>query len=121
MNRSFVSGAKQSRFNNIQRYWILWTECRRQYVVDISTMGIIQYDRFMQGQSPSNSWRLIGFKEVKPFGNMSGTIEPQRFTSDDIRNNMRFKNGKGRYYVVDYDHGTQRIWGDRAVGFVPFA
>jgi hypothetical protein len=30
---------------------------------------------------------------------------------------MKFKNGRGAYVVLDYDYGTHRIWGDRAVAF----
>lgn len=33
-----------------------------------------------------------------------------------LEGSCRFKNGKGRYHVIDLDHGTYRQWNDRVTG-----
>ena len=61
--------------------------------------------------TPTSNWRCIGFREVLAFGNRGAIISPEEL----IRKDVRFKNGKGRYVMVDYDYGMYREWGDRIV------
>ena len=53
------------------------------------------------------------FAKVLPFGHIGPDIPPEEVLGQD----MKFKNGRGAYVVLDFDYGTHRIWGDRAVAF----
>jgi hypothetical protein len=63
----------------------------------------------------SGQWRLEGFCEVLPFNqlNFSNMISPLNLLGEE----MTFKNGKGKYFLVDYDHGSTRVWSERITGF----
>jgi hypothetical protein len=57
--------------------------------------------------SGADDWKFIGLKDrYNKFIHLS-----------IVEANCKFKNGKGMYYLVDNDHGTWRVWGDRIVGF----
>lgn len=53
------------------------------------------------------SWRWLGLCKKLPFGR----LEPIIFRKDcfDITD-LKYTNGKYRYAVIDFDHGTKRIW-----------
>jgi hypothetical protein len=61
--------------------------------------------------APSGDWRLLGAVEYRTvFGR---TVKTRRYSTEDIRAGRvpwLWKNGKQRCYVVDYDHGTRRMW-----------
>ena len=57
----------------------------------------------------TEKWLLRGFCEVLPFGQ----IGQLRTIEDMVSEPLTFKNGKGKYLLADYDHGTNRLWGDR--------
>jgi len=59
--------------------------------------------------SPSDSWRVVGAVRLNNFGH---TV--QRFTLADVlsgRIEWKHKNGKQRVHILDFDHGTIRMWG----------
>ena len=61
--------------------------------------------------TPTSAWRCIGVREVLAFGNR-GPIMP---LSEAIKHDTRFKNGIGKFVMIDCDHGTYREWGDRII------
>ena len=61
----------------------------------------------------SGNWKLLGFRMIYPFARTGNLINPLEM----LDQNMKFKNGKGRYVLVDLDHGTTRQWGDHICGF----
>lgn len=63
--------------------------------------------------TPSNNWRCWGFCEIKPFGHLGKRITPAELLECSDYGHTTFKNGRGKYYLIDYDHGTYRLWGDR--------
>lgn len=95
-------------------YAILRTDNSNNYIVDLDTMGLHKYvfGKSLSQYEFSLKWRLIGFCEIQKFGRLGRLIKPlELLESKDL--NMTFKNGKGRYVLIDYDHGTMRQWGDR--------
>jgi len=82
------------------------TESNKYYNID-NDNNIIRLD--MKDFQPSNKWKLIGFVKILPFNNLSTIINIDRLLDCDIK----FKNGKGKYLLIDLDHGTTRQWGDR--------
>lgn len=111
---------RQEKFNGIPRYWLLTTHFDRHYVVDIATSNMVQAQWFKGAESFSNQWRLVGFSAAEAFGRMSHAIPTLEFISTGKYKDMRFKNDKGKYYVVDFDHGSNRVWGERATRFIPY-
>lgn len=57
--------------------------------------------------SDGKSWKWIGLCIKKPFGRVGPTI-PREQCFDIV--DLKYKNGKYRYMVVDVDHGTTRLW-----------
>ena len=53
--------------------------------------------------TPSDSWKLVDFID-----RYDRTVEPKH-------GECRYKNGRGKFWLVDYDHGTYSVWGDRIV------
>lgn len=62
--------------------------------------------------NPSSNWRIIGAVEYRVvFGR---EVIHKRYSFEDIKNKRvpwRWKNGKQRCFLMDYDHGARRIWG----------
>lgn len=85
----------------------IWTDRRERYLVTEED-NIIRTDI---DHSPSGKWKAVGVVEVLPFGRL-GDMQSLESVAET---NMRFKNGKGRFMLVDFDHGSQRIWGNRVV------
>lgn len=65
--------------------------------------------------TPSDNWTCVGFREILPFNNRGPIITPARLLERSENGWTRFKNGNGRFVLVDYDHGTIREWGDRII------
>ncbi len=59
--------------------------------------------------SDGKSWEFIGLQEKKPFGNLGQLIKREELFKMK-EEDFYFKNGKPKYYVIDKDHGTIRIW-----------
>ena len=95
------------------------TERGFRYWVSPDKFLVRAYDPYTQEwtqPSPtrfSSEWRLMGFAPVLPFGR-TGPVQPDYELLDRI---TRFKNGRGMYVAVDYDHGTVRQWSDRVVNY----
>lgn len=66
-----------------------------------------------QGVEASGNWKLIGVIRFNNFGNV---VEQRPFididsaivTINDL--DWHYKNGKQRWYIMDLDHDTKRIW-----------
>ena len=88
------------------KYGIM-TQSGKYYIIDEQN----RINRLDMKFTPSDNWRCVGFREVLAFGHRGTIISPEEL----IRKNVRFKNGKGRFVMVDYDYGMYREWGDRIV------
>ena len=54
------------------------------------------------------TWRVVGAVRYNNFGN-----EVERFSLADVLNKdiqWHHKNGEQRVHIIDYDHGTYRVW-----------
>lgn len=73
----------------------------------IHAEGMIQ--RMDMPFTPTKQWRLIGITLVTG-GPMIAykNITPEWLAKAELL----YKNGKPRYTVVDFDHGSQRVWGN---------
>lgn len=63
---------------------------------------------------PSAQWRLIGLQELRATDRLSTRIIPFESLGHFIDSipSLTFNNGQPRYTVIDFDHGTQRTWGN---------
>lgn len=59
----------------------------------------------------SGQWKVRGLCLVQAFGHLK-LIRDWRSM---VGKNLKFKNGRGKYCLADYDHGTNRVWGERIV------
>ena len=74
---------------------------KRYYIHD---NGDIDYD----GLSKSGQWKLLGLTHVK----RSETYRLQTLLQGVFPAEMLYKNGNPQWTVLDYDHGTKRMWGN---------
>ena len=58
--------------------------------------------------SDGKSWEFKGMVRKLPFGNIGPLIPREKCFN--LPEDIRFKNGKYKYLVVDIDHGSRRIW-----------
>ena len=91
------------------RIKILETQSGQRYIVsEKNELAQYRYD-FSKGglQRPqfSGNWKLVGFAKDLPFGHIGPDIPPEKVLGQDLK----FKNGRGAYMVLDYDYGTDRI------------
>jgi hypothetical protein len=92
------------------KYYFVHTD-REHYRVSLN--GFIT--RHCLGWQCSPQWRLRGLVRYNNFGYRVEFVPfPQCMKITD----MRYKNGKAKWRVADYDHGTNREWGEplRVVG-----
>lgn len=72
-----------------------------------------QIERLDGHAGPSENWRVTGAVTRNNFGYVTA-----RWTLDEILSGesipWRFKNGRQRTFLRDYDHGTGREWGHPA-------
>lgn len=84
-------------------------------IVDVAT-GFIARERngelFVTG---SKSWQCLGFQIVNNFGHTTKVMSCLEFYNALKHNkaSLFYKNGKARFRVLDLDHGTRRVWGNR--------
>jgi hypothetical protein len=93
-------------------HYFLHTD-REHYRVSVN--GFIS--RACQNWQYSGQWRLRGLARRNNFGYRVEFVPfPQCMSITD----MRHKNGKPKWVVCDFDHGTDREWGEplRVVGRV---
>ncbi|TET97731.1 MAG: hypothetical protein E3J23_08615 [Candidatus Stahlbacteria bacterium] len=92
---------------------LVWTTNRNEFYTFYETGQIKKPDGYL---SDGKSWEFVGLLERKPFGHGGVFIgRKQIFENLDFyrdNKNMKYKNGKNKYIVVDDDHGTYRNWGD---------
>lgn len=55
----------------------------------------------------SGEWKLIGAVRFNNFGHK---VEEKGKSSLAAITNWFYKNGKQKWYVIDYDHGSFRVW-----------
>lgn len=60
----------------------------------------------------SGEWRLKGFLGVRAT-NLQNLVPPEALLGE----NMKFKNGRGAYHAVVYDHGSILLWSWRVSGY----
>jgi hypothetical protein len=58
---------------------------------------------------PSGEWRITGAIRLNNCGHTVERISLKDIVNGDIVN-WQHKNGKQKWHVCDYDHGTNRIW-----------
>jgi hypothetical protein len=56
----------------------------------------------------SGQWKLLGMARFNNFGNM---VERVSFPECLKIQDWYYKNGRLKWYPIDLDHGTRRIWG----------
>jgi hypothetical protein len=57
---------------------------------------------------PSSDWKVLGAIRFNNFGHQ---IEEKQFEQlHELNNDWFYKNGKQKWHVIDYDHGTMRTW-----------
>ncbi len=57
----------------------------------------------------SGEWRVVGAVMYNNFGH----IVARAYLADIVAGNIKdwhYKNGKQKWHVMDYDHGTHRVW-----------
>ena len=102
----------------MKKYCIYTDSGKYYYIIEKGGKScIIQADRYRKhGENAiSEQWHLKGFSEILPFNNLGSvkSIEALSKEATDKYGYCKFKNGRGKYALIDYDHGTTRIWGDR--------
>ena len=59
--------------------------------------------------NPSSDWRLLGAVRYNNFGHI---VERADFSElKNLNGDWQYKNGKQKWHVMDYDHGSKRMWG----------
>jgi len=58
--------------------------------------------------NPSSYWRLLGAVRYNNFGNIVDRVGFNELKS--LNGDWQFNNGKQKWHVMDYDHGTKRMW-----------
>jgi hypothetical protein len=64
------------------------------------------------GMAPSGQWRIVGAVERNNFGRVVRSWTWAELAADPAAVPWRFRSGKARVHVRDYDHGTIREWGN---------
>lgn len=60
--------------------------------------------------APSDSWRLLGAVERNNFGRVVRRYSMAEVLESASTIPWKFKNGKQRTFVLDFDHGHMREW-----------
>lgn len=72
---------------------------------------------------PSKQWIFRGIAKYDNFGNERKRISAEELLAmspNEVNSiDWNCKNGKGKWHVLDIDHGTYRIWGNPS--FIQFA
>lgn len=97
-------------------YYIIVTENLKYYIVNKETLEITQYDINipLDMHNFSHEWKCLGFSKIRPFNRFDMMISINQLYK--LQNDLKFKNGRGKYVLRDYDHGAYRMWTDRIIG-----
>lgn len=81
-------------------------------IFTVTELGyIIRED--MPDFKPSGQWIFVGIRHLR----QAGTVFSKNALINHLQNgrpiDWLFKNGKGKWEVMDIDHGNTRSWGDR--------
>lgn len=75
---------------------------------DIMPNGdIVRLD--IEGFKPSGQWKLVAL--VDRYNRRVINFDDMNAESIAALGDLNFKNGKGKFRVMDFDHGSHRIWG----------
>ena len=58
---------------------------------------------------PSGEWRIVGAVLFNNFGHIVARAYFKDITAGNITE-WQYKNGKQKWHIVDYDHGSYRTW-----------
>lgn len=74
-----------------------------------------EIERTDQKFTPSGQWLMMGLAHRNGFQFGKLAVRFENITPEWLAANpLLFKNGSPRYTVCDIDHGTTRVWGNRA-------
>ena len=59
---------------------------------------------------PTPAWQIVGALELNNFGHTVRQYTLAEIVNDPSVIPWKWKNGKQRTHVIDFDHGTQRMW-----------
>jgi hypothetical protein len=65
--------------------------------------------RAVTGWECSGQWKVVGAVRLNNFG-----AEVERYSLEDVKSGRiqwKHKNGNQRVHILDFDHGTYRMWG----------
>lgn len=95
----------------------------------VSMQHIVDYcvnenaEIYKTGLNPSKQWIFRGIVKYNNFGNEIARITSKELLAmspNEINSiDWKYKNGKGKWHVMDIDHGTFRTWGKPS--FIEFA
>jgi hypothetical protein len=80
-----------------------------RYLVDVET-GLIR----RPGEATSGGWKMIGLVRTGPGFAFGTGLIPLADVSQCLKTGLKlqYKNGRPRFTVRDWDHGTVRTWGN---------
>ena len=58
---------------------------------------------------PSNSWKVVGAVRLNSLGHVIEEANLDDILSGKIKE-WQHKNGKQKWFIIDFDHGTKRQW-----------
>ena len=89
------------------------TERGEFYDVRTSDGAICRLD--LKDFTPSGQWRMTGVVRTGPgWAYGTGFVPLADLLAGLATWDWRYKNGRPRWTVRDFDHGTTRIWGNKA-------
>lgn len=62
-------------------------------------------------QNFSGKWKLLAMVRFNNFGHI---VESVPFPECANITDWNYKNGRGKWYPIDFDHGARRRWGNSA-------
>jgi len=77
--------------------------------MDIATGNI---SRPSIGMKSSGEWRVVGAVRFNNFGNIVAHAYLADIVAGNLSGQWQYKNGKQKWHVFDFDHGTFRTWGN---------
>ena len=62
------------------------------------------------GSKPSGQWKVVGAVKINNFGYVVEHATLKDILSGKLNGQWHHKNGKQKWHVKDFDHGSFRIW-----------
>lgn len=102
--KAFIS--VREKVNKMKQDYLVWHRGGSGWYKLFKDGRIEKPDGYM---SDGKSWEFVGLVEKRPFGRVGPLIEREECFKMYV-DQLKFKNGKMKYLVVDRDSGTIRIW-----------